>query len=455
MLVDEYQDTNRLQAAILLGAEARRRGRHGGRRRRAVDLLVPGGRRCATSSTFPGCSRRRRAIVALEQNYRSTPPILEAANAVIAEASGAGSPSGCWSERPAGARPALVQRARRGGPGRFRLPSAILEAREAGTALREQAVLFRAAHQARALEVELVRRNIPFVKYGGLKFLDAAHVKDVMACLRWRRTRRDRVAGFRVLQLLPGVGPATAERGARRDGGGGRAGAGAADIAAAARRRDGLGGLRRLYGRCGRRRRLARELGAVRGWYDPQLERLYDGCADAPGRSRCSSRRSPRASEPGAVPDRDDARPAGGGRRSGRGAAQDEDYLILSTIHSAKGQEWRRVYVLNCVDGCIPVGPRHRDQRRDRRGAAAVLRGDDPGARPADAGAAAAVPRARAAPDGDKYVRAARTRFVPDAILDRFDCAAWPPPAATPGNAPRPRREMPLDLAARMRGMWS
>ncbi len=88
----------------------------------------------------------------------------------------------------------------------------VLEAREAGMKLKSQAVLFRAAHHSAALEVELTRRNIPFVKFGGLKFLDSVHVKDVLAVLRWAENPRDRVAGFRVMQLLPGVGPATAAR---------------------------------------------------------------------------------------------------------------------------------------------------------------------------------------------------------------------------------------------------
>src|SRR5206468_7126670 len=88
----------------------------------------------------------------------------------------------------------------------------VLEYREAGIALSAQAVLFRASHHSGPLEVELTRRNIPFVKYGGLKFLEAAHVKDLLALLRWVENPRDRVTGFRVVQLLPGVGPATAAR---------------------------------------------------------------------------------------------------------------------------------------------------------------------------------------------------------------------------------------------------
>jgi DNA helicase-2/ATP-dependent DNA helicase PcrA len=208
VLVDEYQDTNRLQAAILLGLKPDGRG---------VTVVGDDAQsiyafRAAEVRNildFPGHFDPPARVVALEQNYRSTPEILAAANAVIAEAS-EGFAKRLRSERPAGERPALVAVRDEAGQVDW-LCRAILEAREAGTALREQAVLFRTAHHSGALEVELVRRNIPFVKYGGLKFLDAAHVKDVLACLRLAQNPADRVAGFRVLQLVPGVGPATAE----------------------------------------------------------------------------------------------------------------------------------------------------------------------------------------------------------------------------------------------------
>ncbi len=84
----------------------------------------------------------------------------------------------------------------------------ILESRESGILLKSQAVLFRASHHSAQLEIELTRGNTPFVKFGGLKFLEAAHIKDILAFLRWAENPRDRVAGFRVIQLLPGVGPA-------------------------------------------------------------------------------------------------------------------------------------------------------------------------------------------------------------------------------------------------------
>jgi superfamily I DNA/RNA helicase len=88
----------------------------------------------------------------------------------------------------------------------------VLANRECGSALKAQAVLFRASHHSGQLEIELTRRNIPFVKFGGLKFLEAAHVKDVLALLRFVENPRDRVAGFRIVLLLPGIGPISAAR---------------------------------------------------------------------------------------------------------------------------------------------------------------------------------------------------------------------------------------------------
>src|SRR5204863_7167037 len=87
----------------------------------------------------------------------------------------------------------------------------VLDQRERGIGLKRQAVLFRSSHHSDVLELELVRRNIPYVKYGGLKFLEAAHVKDMLAILRWVDNPKNRIAAFRALQLIPGVGPATAQ----------------------------------------------------------------------------------------------------------------------------------------------------------------------------------------------------------------------------------------------------
>jgi DNA helicase-2/ATP-dependent DNA helicase PcrA len=204
ILVDEYQDTNVLQAEILKGLRPSGEG-----------LTVVGDDaqaiysfRAATVANILEFPERHPGteIVKLEQNYRSTEPILRASNAVIA---GARRRYGkeLWSGRESVAKPALTT-CRDESEQSDIVCREVLGQRERGIALQRQAVLFRASHHSGPLEVELTRRNIPFVKFGGLKFLDSAHVKDMLAALRFAQNMRDRVAGFRLLQLLPGVGPA-------------------------------------------------------------------------------------------------------------------------------------------------------------------------------------------------------------------------------------------------------
>ena len=141
--------------------------------------------------------------ISLEENYRSTQQVLDAANALIGKS--------LYSKKKVGAKPRYVTVADDEGQAQY-VVTRVLEARERGVLLRNQAVLFRASHHSDLLELELVRRNIPYVKYGGLKFLEAAHVKDLLAVLRWADNPKNRVAAFRALQLLPGVGPAGAAR---------------------------------------------------------------------------------------------------------------------------------------------------------------------------------------------------------------------------------------------------
>src|SRR5208282_2062279 len=209
VLVDEYQDTNKLQATVLLALRPSGKG-----------LTVVGDDaqsiysfRAATVRNildFPGHFSPKAEIITLERNYRSTQPILAAANAVIDLASERFTKN-LWSDRASAERPHLVNVADDSAQAGY-IVERILENREAAITLKSQAVLFRASHHSASLEVELTRRNIPFVKFGGLKFLEAAHIKDVLAVLRWAQNLRDRVAGFRVSQLLPGIGPSSAAR---------------------------------------------------------------------------------------------------------------------------------------------------------------------------------------------------------------------------------------------------
>jgi DNA helicase-2/ATP-dependent DNA helicase PcrA len=351
VLVDEYQDTNRLQAAILLALKPS-----------GIGLTVVGDDaqsiysfRAATVRNildFPDHFSPRAEIVTLERNYRSTQPILAAANAVI-ELAEERFTKNLWSDRASGESPRLVNVQDEVAQARF-VVEKVLENREAGHALKAQAVLFRASHHSGALEIELARRNIPFVKFGGLKFLEAAHIKDVLAFVRWAENPRDRVAGFRVIQLMPGAGPATAARLLDE--------MTAADPLSVMENFRPPAAAMELWPTFVEAVRLLRgrasgwpaELDLVLRWYAPHLERIHDDAAvrqadpaqfaqiasGYPSRERFLTDLA--LDPPDAISDEAGA------------PLKDEDYLILSTIHSAKGQEWKSVFVLNVVDGCLP-----------------------------------------------------------------------------------------------------
>lgn len=212
VLVDEYQDINALQAEILINLAPSGRGVTAvGDDAQAIYSF-----RAATVHNileFPGKFEVPARLVALEENYRSTVPIVAAANAVIERAKQRHAKT-LWSSRTSQERPTLALVEDELGEVDY-VVEQVLAYREAGLALRDQAVLVRAAHHSDLLELELGRRRIPYVKYGGLKFLEAGHVKDLMAFLRWAENPIgpiDPIAGFRVVQLLPGVGPAFARR---------------------------------------------------------------------------------------------------------------------------------------------------------------------------------------------------------------------------------------------------
>src|SRR5207237_3131436 len=150
---------------------------------------------------FPAQFSPPAEIITLERNYRSTQAILAAANGMI----GLGRErftKNLWTDRNSAARPQLVSVRDEADQAGY-IVERVLENRERGSTLRQQAVLFRTSHHCGPLEFELTRRNITFVKFGGLKFLDAAHIRDMLACLRFIENPRDRIAGFRVLHLIP------------------------------------------------------------------------------------------------------------------------------------------------------------------------------------------------------------------------------------------------------------
>jgi len=448
VLVDEYQDTNRLQSSILLAL------RPGGRGLTVVgdDAQSIYSFRAATVRNildFPDQFTPRAEIITLDRNYRSTQPILSAANGVIDLAKERFTKN-LWTDRTSSDKPRLVTVRDEADQARY-IVECVLASRESGALLKQQAVLFRASSHSGPLEVELTRRNIPFVKFGGLKFLDAAHVKDVLALLRFIENPRDRVAGFRVLHLLPGIGPASAQRILDR-------------MTEAA---DPIHALCNLPSppRAGadwksftetvadlRYSEWPADLERARLWYEPHLDRIHEEAetrkADLiqleqiasgyPSRERFLTELT--LDPPDATSDQAGV------------PLLDQDYLILSTIHSAKGQEWKSVYVLNVVDGCMPsdlgAGTSAELEEERRLLYVAMTRAKDD--------LHLIVPQRFFThgqhAQGDRHVYASRTRFIPDRLLNLFERTGWPAFAASPSarHAGPPR----IDIGARMRGMW-
>jgi DNA helicase-2/ATP-dependent DNA helicase PcrA len=361
VLVDEFQDVNKLQLDVLVGL-------------RTMDPRVTlVGDDAQAIYGFRGASPRflldadryfdGLTTITLDLNYRSTAAILAVANALAADA-------------PEGFRAVLREHVARPGSGQPQLihcsderqqsevvADRVLELYESGTALRKQAVLFRAAHHSGDLELELARRRIPYVKYGGLRYLEAAHVKDLLASFRLADNPRDEVSWFRLLQLMPGVGPATARRvldGLRND-------ERALPLSfgeIAAQWPDVVGLLpedvrdmssRLIDSMCARpgeavvfqAERIREALGPfVEANYDDAAPRLEDlgalvmACADAVRLSDVAADQALDA-------------PISTGDLAGPPMV-DEDWLVLSTVHSAKGLEFDAVHVIHAADGNFP-----------------------------------------------------------------------------------------------------
>jgi DNA helicase-2/ATP-dependent DNA helicase PcrA len=361
LLVDEYQDTNQLQSRILRGMC---------RTHRNITVV---GDDAQSIYSFRGATQRNildfprhfsgARLVTLEQNYRSTQPILDCTNTMISRAPERFTKN-LWTRRAGGEAPWLVTVQDEHEQTRF-IVDRILELHEEGIPLREMAVLFRAGYMSADLEIELANRNIPFEKWGGLKFLEAAHVKDVVAFLRVIENPRDEVSWYRVLTLMPGIGDATAralmasmaERGwdpealthwappprARE----------------AHRRLSQL--LRRLRGQAradapAPEHSVGTEIDLIRGLYDDLLRDKYDRpeprLADldqlrviASGFPSRSAFLATIALEP----------PQSTQDLAEGSAEQEDDALILSTSHSAKGKEWDVVFLMWAVDGWFPL----------------------------------------------------------------------------------------------------
>jgi DNA helicase-2/ATP-dependent DNA helicase PcrA len=449
VLVDEYQDTNPLQAAILRALKPDGAG-----------LMVVGddaqaiyGFRAATVRNildFPGQFPIPARVITLEQNYRSTQPILSASNAVIGLARERFTKN-LRSDRSTGEKPCLMTVEDDAAQAEC-VVSAILENREEGMSLKEQAVLFRTSHHSAVLEIELSKRNIPFVKFGGLKFIEAAHVKDMLAVLRWAENLADRVTGFRVLQLLQGVGPSTASKVLDRMPS--RSPLDALTLfpppARAAQPWTELVSLVSELHRAASP--WPAEFDRVRQWYRPHLERRHaDAVVRAGDLDQLQRIAALYPSRQAFLTDLTLDPPSASSDEAGP-PRLDEDYLILSTIHSAKGQEWKSVFVLNVVDGCIPsdmaTGSAEEIEEERRLLYVAMTRAKNQ--------LWLMVPQRfyvqQQARKGDRHLYAARTRFIPADLTGHFERRSWPPPR--PSIAARQNAVAPVDLQERLRGMW-
>lgn len=454
VLVDEYQDTNLVQAEILRALKPAGDG---------VTVVGDDAQsiysfRAAEVENilgFAGQFNPPAEIVSLRQNYRSTQAILDTANLLIAESQRQYQKQ-LFSTVKDGAKPRYVTVEDSDAEAEYVVES-ILGNRETGMRLMDQAVLFRSSHHSDRLELELLRRNIPYVKYGGLKFLEAGHVKDVLSVLKWVENPKNEIAAFRVLKLLPGMGPATASRCYEHLASGDYrfsalrefrpAAASVADWAACCAL------LQSLSADAATNEAWQSQLGQVRRWYQPHLERIYDGLetrqADLEQLEQISGRYPTRErflSELTLDP------PSAAGDLAGD-PLLDEDYLVLSTVHSAKGQEWQAVYLLNVSDGNFPsefaTGKPHMIEEERRLLYVAMTRAKQSLSLIAPLKYHVTQQRE----DGDRHVYGARSRFLTDRLLASMQrCFHGREESAPAWQGPQSDRC--IDVATRMRDMW-
>jgi DNA helicase-2/ATP-dependent DNA helicase PcrA len=368
VLVDEFQDTDPVQADIVHAIADR------GARITVVgdDAQAIYGFRAATVENMWGFAGRREGTerVTLEENYRSVPPILDVANDVLA-ASDVHFEKRLRAHRAGQRRPTLVTCRDEMSQART-VVDRILDLREEGLSLVDQVVLFRTGHHSDLVELELGRRNVPYVKYGGLKFLEAAHVKDLVALLRLLDNPYDELAWNRMLRVLPGVGPATVSRAL--------ATLGITESPDAVPSEDGADPLARFLaerpplpsaahddaaalvvalGDClggpDHEPSPAEQVERLAGWLEPTFERRYDrsevrvaDLVQLQVTAQAYTSRSRFLAELVLEP------PASTGDLADE-PHLDDDYLTLSTVHSAKGGEWSAVHVIHATDGNFPA----------------------------------------------------------------------------------------------------
>jgi DNA helicase II / ATP-dependent DNA helicase PcrA len=348
VMVDEYQDTNAIQADIVKWLAQDHR-----------NIMVVGDD-CQSIYSFRGANYRNMfdfprmfpetRVIKLEENYRSTQPILSFTNGLMERARQRYTKC-LFTNRTEGEIPRLIDARTEPEQAMF-ISKLVKEELAAGRSLRDFAVLFRAAYHSFELELELTRQGMPFVKYGGFKFMESAHIKDLLAHLRVALNKDDGVNLGRILRMLKNIGPAKSQAIISWVKETGRPpgeidqwpGMGKGDDA-----------LRRLAG-------LMKELSAdmnpskaverVSRYYDPILKDRFD---DFPARARDLDQLIPMAGRYRKLrPFLDDLVTEPPTSASDMDPGQKGDSLTLSTIHSAKGLEWPVVFIIWLVEGYFP-----------------------------------------------------------------------------------------------------
>ena len=453
ILVDEYQDTNKLQSEILHGLKPDGSG-----------LVVVGDdaqaiysfRAAAVENIlgFPDRFNPRAEIVTLAQNYRSTQEVLDVSNALMADA-----PrqlrKHLLSTRGKGVRARMVTVDELQTQAEF-VCTEILKRREANVPLRRQAVLFRSSSHSDVLEVELGKRKIPYTKYGGLRFLEAGHIKDLLCVLRWADNPRNSLAAFRALQLLQGMGPANARNAIEHLAANNFAFTTLKTFAAPPAAKHGFEKLADLLLSLAEPGRpWPGQLHQAREWYKPHFERIYEhfhtriGDLDQlellsgqyPSRERFLTELT--LDPPNATSD-----------LAGT-PMLDEDYLILSTIHSAKGMEWDTVFLLNVVDGSFPsefaTGKAELIEEERRLLYVGLTRAQN------DLLLVAPLKfhLTGQSRQGDAHVYGGRSRFLTDKVLKTLEASTFQGSSlGTVDVALQTSGESTLDITARMKDMW-
>ena len=455
VLVDEYQDTSSLQGEIIQALKPDGAG-----------LTVVGDDaqaiysfRAAAVENILGFADRfkpKAEIVVLSQNYRSTQPILDSANALMSEGARQHRKT-LLGTRQSPQKPAYVSLDDAVSQAEY-ITNKILATREVGGSLKRHAILFRSSHHSDVLEVELTRRNIPFVKYGGLKFLEAAHVKDMLSILRWVDNPRNGVAAFRVLKLVPGFGPAHAKKALDHFEAQGLAVKSLeAFEAPQPNKMDWKRFCELLTKLADPATPWAGQMGLVRDWYKPQLERIYDAAFSRVGDiDQLEKLATQYPTRERFLTELTLDPPAVTSDQAGN-ASKDEEYVILSTIHSAKGQEWDFVYVLNVADGNFPsefsIGKPEMVEEERRLLYVAMTRARN------ELHLCAPLRYAvtQQAKDGDAHVYGAKSRFMTEKLIECFEKTSYRSAHGAENlaadNAPG-GKSATVDVGAQLKEMW-